>query len=227
MRQRSRHIRDDNGDNHDVEAIKSLGIDHYLNVDPPDPKRCPIRVKLRGPLSPLEATLRIASDIGGERQVMVEPNSVNSVLLDAGNDSYEKLLVAAKVTESQNSSKIVARETTLMPNIPGFAVLVGLIFSPYMEPMRNKLNSRYISMLCGLGQHPVTKEAIFPEHDIRFNVDVLLTQEDMTKVYFYRYVRAIRFECLLNSFLSLCLFVTDQQVAIYYVFIVANENWTR
>lgn len=191
VRQRSRYLREDNGEHQDTDAIKSLGIDHYLNVEPPEPKRCPIRVKLRGPLSPLEATLRIASDIGGQRQVMVEPNSVNSVLLDAGNDSFEKLLVAANVTESQKSSKIMARSTTLMPNIPGFAVLVGLIFSPYMEPMRNKLNSRYISMLCGLGQHPVTKEAIFPEHDIRFNVDVLLTQDDLTTVYYGSFDRSM------------------------------------
>lgn len=137
---------------------------------------------MRGPSSPLEVVLRIVSDINTNQQVMVEPHSVNSVLLDTNNEAYEKLLVAANITESQTSSKIVARDTTIMPNIPGFMALVSLIFCPYMELMRDKLNSRYVSILCGLGKHPETGAPVFPEHDMRIDLDVSLTQDDLKTV---------------------------------------------
>lgn len=76
----------------------------------------------------------------------------------------------------------MARETTLMPNIRGFGALMALIFCPYMEPLRDKIHSRYISILTGLGMDPKTRKSLFEEHDSIFYLDVDITQEDLKLV---------------------------------------------
>lgn len=86
------------------------------------------------------------------------------------------------MTESQNKTELTARETTIMPNIPGFGPLMALIFSPYCEFFRDKYKSRYVSIICGLGQHPKTKQPLYGEHDSVFNLDCDIDVDDIEKV---------------------------------------------
>lgn len=92
-------------------------------------------------------------------------------------------MVAAAIHETNGiDSHLVARETTLMPNIPGFGALMALIFAPRVELMRDADKSRYISILSGLGYNPGKKVPLFNEHDCVIPLDVAFTMDDMTKV---------------------------------------------
>lgn len=69
-----------------------------------------------------------------------------------------------------------------MPNIPGFGALMALIFAPYCEFFRDKYKSRYVAILCGLGEHPITKQPIYSEHDAVFNLDTEIDVDDIENV---------------------------------------------
>lgn len=86
------------------------------------------------------------------------------------------------MTENAGKTELTARETSIMPNIPGFGPLMALIFSPYCEFFRDKYKSRYIALLCGLGQNPDTKQPMYTEHDATFNLDCEIDVDDIEKV---------------------------------------------
>ena len=68
------------------------------------------------------------------RTARVERDSINSVALDdKPEDPHQRLLVAAVVTLNPSGSTLLARETTIMPAIPGFPALMSLLFCPSME----------------------------------------------------------------------------------------------
>lgn len=69
-----------------------------------------------------------------------------------------------------------------MPNILGFPVFMALIFCPKMEFHTNKEGTRLTSVLCGLGKDPVTKQSLFPAHDLALNLDFEFTEEDIVQV---------------------------------------------
>ena len=97
-------------------------------------------------------------------------------------DSHDKLLVAASVSETANKSTVCARQTTLMPNVPGFAALMAMIFCPYMELLQDSTKSQYVSVLCGLGYDKVTKQPYYADHDISLNLDAEITTADLELV---------------------------------------------
>lgn len=80
---------------------------------------------------------------------------------------------------------MTARETTLMPNIPGFAQLMAALFCPYMEMLQDSNQSRYVSMLCGLGPSPVENRPMYEEHDLQLDLNVDITTEDWENVMFH------------------------------------------
>lgn len=75
-------------------------------------------------------------------------------------------------------SRLVIRETTLLPNRPGFGPLMALIFCPTMEVKRDKDKNRFISIITGLGYNSKTNRPIFEEHDCVFNLDVEIDESD-------------------------------------------------
>lgn len=86
------------------------------------------------------------------------------------------------MTENQTKTELTARETSIMPNIPGFGPLMALIFSPYCELFRDRYKSRYVAILCGLGEHPKNKQPMYSEHDAVFNLDTEIDVDDIEKV---------------------------------------------
>lgn len=86
------------------------------------------------------------------------------------------------MTTSNRGGQLTARETTLMPNIPGFAQLMAMIFCPYMELLQDSNRSRYVSMLCGLGASPTEARPMFEEHDLQLDLNVDITTEDIENV---------------------------------------------
>ena len=116
-------------------------------------------------------------------KINVEGNSVNSVLLDTTpEDPHDRLLVAGSVNENPTGENLTLRDTTLMPNLPGLTAILALLFTPRMELRRNSTGSHYTGALCGLGGHPVTHAALFPEHDMEIKFDVEMTIEDIRDV---------------------------------------------
>lgn len=94
-------------------------------------------------------------------------------------------MVAATVSQSDgNKSLLVARETTLLPNIQGFGPLIALLFCPTMEVRRDKTRSRNVSIITGLGYDTNRNIPLYEEHDSVFQLDVELDDDDFTMVIF-------------------------------------------
>lgn len=152
------------------------------------PENCRLAVLLKGPYSPLETKVYSAMRLGGLKSVTVENHSSNNILLDNDpQDPHEKLLVATNITESSMTGNLTVRETTVMPNIHGFAPLMALLFCPTMEIHRDPTKSRYASILTGLGFDPATNNSLYEEHDMIFCLDTEITQSDLEIINQMRY----------------------------------------
>lgn len=168
-------------------------IEHYDDdddpkhdeIEPPPLNLCRQTFNLTGPHSPLETNTYPLMRYVEYQTATIEPLSVNSVLLDTEpQDSCTQLLVAANIGRNRSTNSIVARNTTLMPNIKGFNVLCGLIFCPTMEVNRDSTKSRYSSFLTGMGCDPKTKKPYFEEHDMLLKMDAEITVDDLETVSF-------------------------------------------
>lgn len=122
---------------------------------------------------------------GKLKKIIVEMNSVNSILLDNDLNQSRRLLIAQSTTRT-NKDSLMLRNTTFLPNIPGLAALLALIFAPRMELRCNSRKTYYTGALCGLG--PIdncTNQAIFPDHDMEIQFDVEITMNDIKEVYYF------------------------------------------
>lgn len=142
------------------------------------------KVTLQGPVSPLEAQLVHLTTSGTLRRVSVEKSSVNSVLLDTQPNNPRGLFLVAQSIHhhARMNDYLILRNTTLLPDTPGFASLIILIFTPYMELRRDLLGVRYIGALCGLGYDHATGLSLYPEHDLQNTFDVEITMNDLRTV---------------------------------------------
>lgn len=156
-------------------------------IEPPPETRCSKRMRLQGPYSPLEVTLSSTSRaIRGA--IDLERSSVNSILLNDDLQSFrKKFCVAVEITGSANRNRIMLRETTLMPNLPGLAVILALVFSQHVEIRRDKTKQKYVSILTGLGYDNKLKRACYGERDASIDIDFDLTEEDIETVNQIRY----------------------------------------
>lgn len=151
-------------------------------VPSPDPKTCKHTVKLVGPFSPIEAELHGCSRIP-QAKVVVDSTSINSVLFnDEILSLHSKFCVAANVTVSQSKRGFTIRETTAMPNIPGLAVILAMIFAPTVEMHRDNAMSRFVSILTGLGCDKERKQPFYGERDAVFDLKVELSSKDLTNI---------------------------------------------
>ncbi|CAK1553904.1 unnamed protein product [Leptosia nina] len=165
-----------------------LAFNQMHEFGTPSYKDCISDVYLKGPNSPLETNLHNLMYGNRDKQVVVEWNSVNSVLLDTEpQEIYERLLVAAEVGQNELSSKVTLRHTTLMPNIPGLPAILAMLFCPEAELRRDSAGSRYVSVLCGLGS-TVQGHPYFPEHDVLVNIDADFSVDDISDINHIRYL---------------------------------------
>lgn len=68
------------------------------------------------------------------RVVKVDPESVNSVAVDDDpQNKFSRLLVAGCISMNPAGNSMIARDTTILPQIPGLPALVTLLFAPYTE----------------------------------------------------------------------------------------------
>uniref|UniRef100_A0AAQ5YNN5 ATP-dependent RNA helicase TDRD9 n=1 Tax=Amphiprion ocellaris TaxID=80972 RepID=A0AAQ5YNN5_AMPOC len=148
-------------------------------------------VRLHGPSSPYK--INFHSLMSSCRTVCIDRTSINSFALNENpHYKHERMLVAKyckfmadispNLTFILNSTCILLRDTTLMPDIPGLPALITMLFTPIMELRTNKERTCYTGALCGLGCNSQTQEAILPEHDIELAFDVKFDVEDITEI---------------------------------------------
>lgn len=156
------------------------------------------KITLRGPFSPVEMQLIHPVNMGLSREIHIDNASVNSVLLETSVEKRGGLLVAQVISEGYHEiTRLILRNTTLLPDMPGLASLIALIFTPYMELRRDTLGTRYAGALCGLGYNYLTGESIYPEHDMEIMFDVEITMVDLQMINKLRHWMNIMmsFEC--------------------------------
>lgn len=176
-------ILDDNSAQQNEEYLHSITSEIDYDVEPPPKRLCNKTLKLRGPYSPIEMNLFSAIRVGTCKSVSLEKDSVNFIQIDSNpKDMYERLVVAADITESSKDDMLVARATTLMPNIHGFGALMTLLFCPTMQIKCNKNQTKYVAILAGLGYDEFSHNSLFDNHDIVLNLDVDILPNDLELV---------------------------------------------
>jgi ATP-dependent RNA helicase TDRD9 len=145
---------------------------------------------LKGPNSPLECSFAGVAQNQYAVGITIDPRSVNSVALESDPYcTYQRMLVSAISTYSNESKKVVARETCMMPVIPGLPGLICLTFAPVCELRCDNDNTLFLGVLCGLGAQ-LYEGHLFPydkEHDIEMPFDVVFTRNDIIDINLIRY----------------------------------------
>ncbi|XP_034664605.1 probable ATP-dependent RNA helicase spindle-E [Drosophila subobscura] len=171
------------------EYLRSKQLPQDMDLAPPPPQECTKLLKLKGPFSTLESTIYCTMRSGLSKTIKVDPGSVNFVLLDSEpQDQHDKMIVAATMNEAGPNGRILnLRGTSLMPNIPGFAAIMTMIFCPCAQLKANKTHSRYVAILAGLGHHSETMQPFYEDHDMVINLDVKIDEDDVTLINEIRY----------------------------------------
>ena len=90
---------------------------YFGQPEPDHMEKGQVQVQLKGPHHPLEYKLNPVHMVGSQWLVRVEPESVNSVLLDdQPGEVIDQYLVAAHVGLNPSGRALSVRATTLMPN---------------------------------------------------------------------------------------------------------------
>ncbi|KAM9354857.1 ATP-dependent RNA helicase TDRD9 [Pholidichthys leucotaenia] len=138
---------------------------------------------LRGPTTPYRMNFFSLSHKTFFKTVCIEKTSVNSLALNENlHYNHQRMLVAGTVSVDATGTRILLRDTTLMPDIPGLPALVTMLFTPIMELRTDEERTSYTGAICGLGCNSQTQEAFLPEHDIELAFDVKFDVDDITEI---------------------------------------------
>uniref|UniRef100_A0A674PAU6 ATP-dependent RNA helicase TDRD9 n=1 Tax=Takifugu rubripes TaxID=31033 RepID=A0A674PAU6_TAKRU len=117
------------------------------------------------------------------RSVNIERRSINGFALNENPHlKHQRMMVAGALSVNSTGTKILLRDTSIMPDIPGLPALITMLFTPIMELRTNEERTCYTGALCGLGWNSHTKEAILPEQDIELTFDVKFDVEDISEI---------------------------------------------
>ena len=164
----------------------------------PEAGKTKSQVYLKGPYHPLEYSLHSATQMGSQKMVRVEPESVNSVLLDdQPEDHIDQWLVAAHIGLNRSGSALQVRGTTLMPNKLGLGALLTMVFAPKVEMRVDKTLKRYTGCVAGLGHfdkdpNPSKMQpysysgpglpSYNRDHDMEVRFDAIIDNEDLKQI---------------------------------------------
>jgi hypothetical protein len=166
-------------------AIKSF--DEYEDEFSEKPSTPPPMVlltetlKIDGPISILNENHLLKLSRLSENCV-VDVASVNSILIDPYPfNSSKKFLVAAGLRQSNS---IHLSGTTIMPHVPGIAILTTLIFSPYVEIRKNSYGNRVANILAGLGGTESSKgiTSNSQDHDMTIPCDIDIRDDELKNI---------------------------------------------
>ncbi|XP_077179907.1 ATP-dependent RNA helicase TDRD9 [Paroedura picta] len=138
---------------------------------------------LLGPFNPYNLKVSSMTRISRFRAVLVEKESINSVIVDdAPEDSFQQMLVAVSIAVNATGSTMLLRETSVMPRIPGLPALLSILFAPVIDLRVDASRRRYTGVLCGLGWNHALGTPVLPDHDMELSFDVQITADDITQV---------------------------------------------
>lgn len=133
---------------------------------------------LFGPYSPIAIEFRAIEAKTKCYGVDVDPTSINSVLL---NPEYHvprrQMLVSALISHSKRN-RVMARDTTLMPNIRGLPALMALLFAPYNRVLHNDKMKCLAGAVFGLGWNSDNRP-LDRTSEVELEFDVQFTQDDI------------------------------------------------
>lgn len=163
----------------DKQLINEL-LQHFSTSSSSTPK---CKAVIHGPSSPHKVSFHSMTTASQFRTVGIERNSINSVMVNENpQDWHERMLVSASVSLAASGSRIMLKETSLMPHIHGLPSLVTMLFTPVMELRTDEDQTYFTGALCGLGWNSVSEQAVLPEHDIELAFDVKFTIEDIIEI---------------------------------------------
>lgn len=141
------------------------------------------RVELRGPISPLEVSYHSIVNVGFQKRVRIERDSINypSIDDDPTNESL-RLMIASDVSLNAAHTGITVRKTTLMPKLPGLVGICCLLFSPFVEMRVDREQSHFTGALCGLGFDERSGMSMHPDNDIECAFDTKLDMHDLIQI---------------------------------------------
>uniref|UniRef100_A0A8C4NIM8 ATP-dependent RNA helicase TDRD9 n=1 Tax=Dicentrarchus labrax TaxID=13489 RepID=A0A8C4NIM8_DICLA len=140
------------------------------------------QVNLHGPHSPNKINLHSLNHKTHYKTVCIERSGINSLAVNENpHYKHQRMLVAGTVSVNSTGTRILLRDTSIMPDIPGLPALITMLFTPIME-LRSVKRTCYTGALCGLGWNSQTQEGILPEHDIELAFDVKFDVEDITEI---------------------------------------------
>lgn len=164
------------------DVIRYLQEEDIPTIPPPTQADGKTRtITIKGPISPLNIVpYELSHNCCGN--LIIDPLSVNHVLLEnEPNDMSEKHMVVVSANQNDKDSPLIARNTTLMPNIRLFGPLMAAIFAPKMLLVRNKLKTHYIKMVTGLGCNE-NNVWLSPETSLHFGLDAECKNTDIETV---------------------------------------------
>uniref|UniRef100_A0A8D0CSS4 ATP-dependent RNA helicase TDRD9 n=1 Tax=Sander lucioperca TaxID=283035 RepID=A0A8D0CSS4_SANLU len=147
--------------------------EHAVKVEESFDSKVTHQVHLHGPNSPYKISFLMC----------IERSSMNSLALNENpHHKHQRMMVAGTVSVNSTGTRILLRDTSIMPEIPGLPAIVTMLFTPIMELRTNEERTCYTGALCGLGWNSQTQEGILPEHDIELTFDVKFDVEDITEI---------------------------------------------
>ncbi|XP_031702877.1 ATP-dependent RNA helicase TDRD9 [Anarrhichthys ocellatus] len=141
------------------------------------------KVPLHGPYSPYKVNFHTLTNKTSYKTVCIERSSINSLALNENpQNKHQRMLVAGSVSVNSTGDRILLKDTSIMPDIPGLPALLTMLFTPIMELRTNEARTCYTGALCGLGWNSQTQQGILPEHDIELTFDVKVDVEDIIEI---------------------------------------------
>uniref|UniRef100_A0A6G1S5N1 RNA helicase n=1 Tax=Aceria tosichella TaxID=561515 RepID=A0A6G1S5N1_9ACAR len=138
--------------------------------------------RIKGPDSPIRMSFRSVLVKSTGFNVEVDSQSVNSVLLDPEYmEARRQMLVAATVTQSK-SGRVMARDTTLMPNIRGFPTLMALLFAQYYRLIYNNELNCVAGAVFGIGWSSHGQQPLDRQYEIDLGFDIHINMDDIALI---------------------------------------------
>uniref|UniRef100_A0A8C6IWB9 RNA helicase n=2 Tax=Melopsittacus undulatus TaxID=13146 RepID=A0A8C6IWB9_MELUD len=161
---------------HLLERLLNCFSEHKSNV--PTHK-----VTVCGPFSPYEVKCYGMTKVSQFRNILIQKQSINSVVLhDASDETFQQLLVSASVSANATGTTVILEETSLMPRIPGLLPLLSMLFAPAIELRVDKNGKYFTGVLCGLGWSQTSGAPLLPENDMELTFDVHFGVEDILEI---------------------------------------------
>ena len=86
-------------------------------------------------------------------------------------DLIRRIFLILQIGSQSNGNRVMARSTTLLPNIAGLPAILTLLLTPRAEFRANADRTRLTGAICGLGYDRDRNQSFYPAHDMELAFD--------------------------------------------------------